>query len=80
MWKKGLVVKIFKKGDLRDCNNWTGVTLLPIISKIFCKMLLERIKRGVDRKLRMEQAELRSKRSTTEQIIMLIKEHLGAGK
>ena len=36
VWKKGLVVKIFKKGDLRDCNNWRGVTLLPIISKIFC--------------------------------------------
>ena len=35
VWKKGLVVKIFKKGDLRDCNNWRGVTLLPIISKIF---------------------------------------------
>jgi len=28
MWKKGLIVKIFKKGDLRDCNNWRGVTLL----------------------------------------------------
>jgi len=51
MWKKGLIVKIFKKGDLRDCNNWRGVTLLPVISHIFCRMLLERIKRDVDKKL-----------------------------
>ena len=29
VWKKGLIVKIFKKGDLRDCNNWREVTLLP---------------------------------------------------
>lgn len=71
MWKKGLIVKIFKKGDLRDCNNWRGVTLLPVISKIFCRMLLERIKRGVDKELRKEQAGFRSKKSTTEQIFIL---------
>ncbi|KAL9959458.1 hypothetical protein ACROYT_G032784 [Oculina patagonica] len=71
IWKKGLVVKIFKKGDLRDCNNWRGVTLLPVISKIFGRMLLERIKRGVDKKLRKEQAGFRSKRSTTEPIFIL---------
>jgi len=71
MWKKGLIVKIFKKGDLQDCNNWRGVTLLPVIRKIFCRMLLKRIKRGVDKKLRKEQAGFRSKRSTTEQIFIL---------
>jgi len=54
MWKKGLIDNIFKKGDLRDCNRWRGVTLLPVISKIFCRMLLERIKEGVDRRLRKE--------------------------
>ena len=47
------------------------MTLLPVISKIFCRMLLERIKRGVDKKLRKEQAGFRSKRSTTEQIFIL---------
>lgn len=51
VWKKGLIVKIFKKGDLHDCNNWRRVTLLPIISKIFCRMMLERIRIGVDKKL-----------------------------
>jgi len=44
------------------------MTLLPVISTIFCRMLLERIKRGVDKKLPKEQAGLRSKRGTTEQI------------
>ena len=51
VWKKGLIVKIFKKGDLLDCNNWRGVTLLPVISKIFCRMMLEWIKIGIDKKL-----------------------------
>lgn len=71
VWKKGLIVKIFKKGDLRDCNNWRGVTLLPIISKVFCRMMLERIRIGIDKKLRKEQAGFRAKRSTTEQIFIL---------
>ena len=34
-------------------------------------MLLERIKKGVDKKLRKEQAGFRPKRSTTEQIFTL---------
>ena len=48
MCKKELAVSIFKKGDLRDCNNWRGETLLPIISKIFHRVLLERITKGID--------------------------------
>ena len=56
VWKKGLVVKVFKKGDLRKCNNWRGVTLLPVNSKIFYRLLLEQIKKGIDKKLRKEQA------------------------
>ena len=60
MWKKELIVKVFKKGDLRECNNWRDVTLLPV--KIFCRMLLYRIKKGVDKKLRKEQAGFRPKK------------------
>ena len=34
-WNRGLIVKLPKKGDLRECTNWRGITLLPVISKIF---------------------------------------------
>ena len=40
MWKKGLVVKVFKKGDLHEYNNGRGVTSLPAIGKIFLRTLL----------------------------------------
>ena len=52
MWEKGIHVK---KGDLHGCYNWKGVTLFSVISKIFCKMLLKRIKMGVDKKFRKDQ-------------------------
>ena len=47
-----------KEGDIRGCNNWRGVTLLPIISKIFHRMLLGRIKRGVDKTLQKSRLAL----------------------
>ena len=62
-----------KESDFRDCNNWRGVTLLPIISKIFHRMLLGRIKRDIDKTLRKEQAGFRPNDSTTEQILIIKK-------
>ncbi|CAF1405586.1 unnamed protein product [Adineta ricciae] len=34
-WKQGIIVKIPKKGNIADCNNWRGITLLSIPGKIF---------------------------------------------
>ena len=33
-WKRGLLVKLVKKGDLSLCGNWRGVILLSIPSKV----------------------------------------------
>ena len=47
------------------------MTLLPVISKVFCRMLLERIKDGVNKMLRKGQAGFRPERSPTENIFIL---------
>ncbi|BFY97740.1 hypothetical protein BsWGS_00780 [Bradybaena similaris] len=70
-WKNGIIIKLTKKGDLTDCNNWRGITLLSIPSKMFCSMLLERLKKSVDEILREEQAGFRPHRSCTDQIFTL---------
>ncbi|XP_078352308.1 uncharacterized protein LOC144637002 [Oculina patagonica] len=70
-WNRGLIVKLPKKGDLRECTNWRGITLLPVISKIFGRVLISRIKNGVDNILRKEQAGFRENRSTIDQIFAL---------
>ena len=46
-----LVLKVIKRGSLHECNNWRGLTLLPVISRILCTMRLEHINKGVDKKL-----------------------------
>ena len=70
-WKDGVIFKLPKKGDLSDCNNWRGITLLSVPGKLFCSMILERLKTAIDERLRDEQAGFRPKRSCIDQILTL---------
>ena len=70
-WCKGLIVKLPKKGDLTNCGNWRRIILMPTAAKVMGKVIIKRISRGVDKKLRKEQAGFRSGRSTIEQIFVL---------
>ncbi|RUS90622.1 hypothetical protein EGW08_001619 [Elysia chlorotica] len=58
-WAEGVIVMIPKKGDRSDCNNWRGITLLSIPSKILSKIIIQRISEAVDQQLRNEQAGFR---------------------
>ena len=70
-WRKGLLIKLPKKGDLRCCKNWRDFMLLNMASKVFCRVILERIKTVLDEKPREEQAGFRAGRSCTDQIVTL---------
>ena len=70
-WRKGLIVKLRKRGNFTECDNWRGITLIPVIMKIFGSAIINRIRVGVDNKLRNEQAGYRQGRNTTEQIFVL---------
>ena len=70
-WNTGVIIKIPKKGDLGDCNNWRGITLLSLTSKIFSHIILQRIKTTVDNILRQEQAGFRKGRSCIDHIFVL---------
>jgi hypothetical protein len=67
-WRKGLLVKLPKKGDLSLCNNWRGITLLSIPSKFLYSVILQRIKTEVGKTLRDEQEGFRQERSCVDQI------------
>ena len=59
------------KGDLTECGNWRGITLTSVPSKVFRRVLVDRIRDGVNNKLRDEQAGFRSERGTVGQIFIL---------
>ena len=65
------MIKIPKKGDLTECGNWRGITLTYVPSKVFGRGLINRIRDGVNSKLRDEQAGFRSVGGTFEQIFIL---------
>ena len=70
-WTKGVVVKLPKKGNLANCNNWRGITLLSVPGKAFCSILIQRLQNELDTTLREEQAGFRPKRSCCDQIFTL---------
>ena len=69
--EKGLLIKIPKSGDLSQCEKWRGITLLSVPSKVFSRILLNRIKEACDDHLREEQAGFRKGRSCADQIATL---------
>ena len=70
-WTKGLIFTLPKKGDLGNCDNWRGITLLSVPSKIFCRLLLKRIENAIDSTLREEQAGFRRGRGCMDQLFAL---------
>ena len=70
-WKKGILIKLPKKGDLGNCNNYRGITLLSIPGKVFNRIILHKLKDIVDPKLRDNQEGFRKNRSCVDQITTL---------
>ena len=70
-WRCGLIIRLPKKGNLMECGNWRGITLLPVAAKVLGKVINTRIRDAVDTMLRQEQAGFRRGRRTTEQIFIL---------
>ncbi|VDP73940.1 unnamed protein product [Schistosoma curassoni] len=70
-WKEGHLIKILEKGDLSNCDNYRGITLLSIPGCVLNRVLLNRMKDCVEAQLRDQQAGFRKDRSCTDQIATL---------
>ena len=38
-WTTGVIIPLHKKGDVNSISNYRGITLLPIMSKLFTKLV-----------------------------------------
>ncbi|XP_059176593.1 uncharacterized protein LOC131956194 [Physella acuta] len=70
-WKLGYLITLPKKGNLTQCNNWRGIMLLSVPSKVLTRIILERLRDALDKKLGQEQAGFRQDRSCTDHIATL---------
>ena len=55
-WGESIVVPIYKKGDKEQCGNYRGISLTPVISRIFASLLLKRLSECWESRIREEQA------------------------
>ena len=60
-----------KKGNLKECKNYRGIALLSVVVKVLNRILLTRLLKAVDEKLREQQSGFRKDRSCTDQIAAL---------
>ena len=71
-WNIMTLLKIYKnKGDKKVCDNYRGIALLNATSKIFSRIILNRIQNLIDNQLLEIQAGFRPNRSTMDQIFIL---------
>jgi hypothetical protein len=70
-WLEGRIVKILKKGDLSNVNNWRGIMVLSAPSKIFNRIVYNRLIGELDPSIRPEQAGFRPNHSCIDQICSL---------
>ena len=50
-WMEGVVVPIYKEGDVTQISNYRGVTLGSHFGKLFCQILKRRLTKIVERRV-----------------------------
>ena len=57
-----------KKGDLRVCDNWRGISLLDVMGKLFARVLQQRLQAVAEEELAESQCGFRRGRGCTDMI------------
>ena len=70
-WAMLNIVPIPKAGDLSLPGNYRGISLSSIVAKTYNRMILNRIRPELDKRLRINQNGFRTGRTTTSQILAL---------
>ena len=72
-WIRGIIVPVPKKGNLNDLNNYRGITLTSIFSKIFSLVLDNRLRKWAEENdlLNDVQFDFRQERSTCDCVFIL---------
>eukprot|EP00117_Sycon_ciliatum_P023228 scpid30807/ scgid4805/ Transposon TX1 uncharacterized 149 kDa protein; ORF 2 len=67
-WRNAVVVPVPKKGDLRCCDNWRGISLLDVAGKVFARVMQDRLQVVAEEILPDSQCGFRRGRGCTDMI------------
>ena len=51
-WRRSTIIKLFKKEDALNCDNWRGVSFFFITGKLFSQIILRCIRKALNKHLR----------------------------
>lgn len=73
-WCRSVIIPLFKKGDVNNPDNYRGIALLSVISKVFTSILNRRLYTWAEdnQKISEEQAGFRKQYSTIDHIYTLV--------
>jgi hypothetical protein len=69
--RESIIVLIYKKGDITDCNNYRGISLLPATYKMLSNILLSRLIPYAEEVIGDHQCGFRPNRSTTDHLFCI---------
>ena len=52
-WKRGVIIRLPKKGNLSECSNWRGIMLLSVPGKLLRNIIYARIKNKAQSVMRL---------------------------
>ena len=67
-WKRSVFISIPKKGNAKECSNYSTIALISHASKVMLKILQARLQQYVNHELPDVQAGFRKGRGTGDQI------------
>ena len=70
-WKRQLLIPLHKKGNHSMCDNYRGIALLSIPSKVFAKAILNRLKPRAELLLRESQCSFHQGRGCVDLLFSL---------
>ncbi len=47
-WNEGIIIPIFKKGDVKDLDNYRGITLTSCVSKVYNRIIAQNVSKFIE--------------------------------
>ena len=67
-WRRAVIIPLYKKGNKMVCNNYRGISLLSVPSKVYAKILDRQLRSRIESRVLEVQGGFKSGRSCVDQM------------